>query len=121
MDAVKNGKLTFSRDQIITSSQAAKNFGEARHRAKQAPLYVSDRNDGIDTVIVDYNTFESLAVELEELRLQRFYDSAALRLAEGEADLKRCPVELADVMGKDRYVEWMAIDPDAVADEGLFE
>ena len=121
MDAVKNGKLTFSRHQIITSSQAAKNFGEARHRAKQAPLYVSDRNDGIDTVIVDYNTFESLAVELEELRLQRFYDSAALRLAEGEADPKRCPVELADVMGKDRYVEWMAIDPDAVADEGLFE
>ncbi|MDJ1651541.1 MULTISPECIES: hypothetical protein [Gordonibacter] len=121
MDAVKDGKLTFSRDQIITSSQAAKNFGEARRRAKQAPLYVSDRNSGIDTVIVDYDTFESLAVELEELRQQRFYDAAATRLSQGEADPERRSIALEDVMGEARYAEWLASDPDAVSDEDLFE
>ncbi len=121
MDAVRDGKLTFSRDQIVSSSQAAKNFGEMRHRARLAPLYVSDRNDGIDTVIVSYETFESLALELEELRLQRFYDAVATRLTHGEADPTRCPVELSEAMGKKRYAEWESSDPNLISDKDLFE
>ena len=72
MDAVMNGKLVFSRDQIVSSSQARKNFGEMRKRARKEPLFALDRNT-IDTVIVDFKAFEGMAVELEELREQRFF------------------------------------------------
>lgn len=121
MDAVKDGKLTFSRDQVVSSSQAAKNFGEMRRRAKNAPLYVADRNSGIDTVIVGFDEFEALAVELEELRLQRFYDAAAMRIARGDADPNRQPVDLADVMGELDYEAWTELDPEIISDKDLFE
>ena len=39
MDAVMNGKLVFGRDQIVSSSQASKNFGEIRKRARKEPLF----------------------------------------------------------------------------------
>ncbi|MEF9875553.1 MAG: hypothetical protein RRZ85_07830 [Gordonibacter sp.] len=121
MDIVREGKLTFGRDQVVTSSHAAKNFGEMRRRAKEEPLYVSDRNDGIDTVIVDFDTFEALAVELENFRVQRLYDTAAIRLQEGDADLTRQPVGLAEVLGEKSYAEWLSLDADAIADKDLFE
>lgn len=78
--AVLNHKLVFGRDQVVTSTQASKNFGEARRRAREEPLFVSDRNDGIDTVIVSYDEFEAMAVELEELRKERLHVTAARRV-----------------------------------------
>ncbi len=39
MDAVMNGKLVFGRDQIVSSSQAGKNFGEIRKRARRRSRY----------------------------------------------------------------------------------
>ena len=120
MDAVMNGKLVFGRDQIVSSSQASKNFGEIRKRARKEPLFVSDRNT-IDTVIVDYETFEGMAVELEELREQRFFAKVAQRLREGEADGSRQSVGLEEAMGKEGYAAWLQLDPDAVSDEELFQ
>lgn len=120
MDAVMNGRLVFGRDQIVSSSQAGKNFGEIRKRARKEPLYVSDRNT-IDTVIVDYETFESMAVELEELREQRFYANVAQRLRDGDADGGRESVSLEEAMGEEDYASWLQLDPEAVSDEGLFQ
>lgn len=68
MVAVIDGKLVFGRDQVLTSTQAKKNFGEARRHARMEPLFVSDCNDGIDTVIVDFDEFEAMAAELQALR-----------------------------------------------------
>ena len=68
MVVVADGKLTFSREQVISSTQASKNFGECRRRARREPLFVTDRNASIETVIVDYDEFEAMAVELERLR-----------------------------------------------------
>jgi PHD/YefM family antitoxin component YafN of YafNO toxin-antitoxin module len=120
VEAVKDGRLVFGRDQIVTSSQASKNFGEIRRRAKKAPLYVTGRNS-IDTVIVDYEVFEDMAVELEHLREQQFYASLSQRLREGDADTARESVSLADAMGEAAYADFLGIDPDVVPDEDLFE
>lgn len=120
MDAVMNGKLVFGRDQIVSSSQAGKNFGEIRKRARTEPLFVSDRNT-IDTVIVDYETFESMAVELEELREQRFYANVAQRLLEGDADEGRQSLGIEEAMGEWEHAAWLKLDPDAVPDEELFQ
>ena len=71
MVVVADGKLAFSKDRVVSATQASKNFGECRRRAKREPLFVTDRNASIETVIVDYDEFEAMAVELEQLRLQR--------------------------------------------------
>ena len=77
MVAVIDKKLVFGREQVLTSTQASKNFGEARRRARREPQFVSDRNDGIDTVIVGFEEFEAMAVELEQLREERLHAIAA--------------------------------------------
>lgn len=120
MVSIANGQLVFSRDQVITSTQASKNFGEVRRRAKQAPLFVSDRNAHIDTVIVDYEEFESMAVELERLRAERIYAVAASRIAGADPSRKNA-VSLEDTLGEGQYARFLEIDPDAEADEDLFE
>ena len=89
MVAVVDEKLVFGRGQVLTSTQASKNFGEARRRARKEPQFVSDRNNGIDTVIVSFDEFEAMAVELERLREERLYAIAAARLARGDADPNR--------------------------------
>ena len=79
MVVVADGKLAFSKDRVVSATQASKNFGECRRRAKREPLFVTDRNASIETVIVDYDEFEAMAVELEQLRLQRLYAISPLR------------------------------------------
>lgn len=79
MVSVIDKKLVFGRDQVVTSTQASKNFGEARRRARRGPLFVSDRNGGIDTVIVGYDEFEEMAMGLQQLREERLYAVAADR------------------------------------------
>ena len=60
-------KPVFSRHQIISATQAAKNFGEVRRRAKVEPQFISDRNE-IDTVVLDYQTYEDMYDELTNRR-----------------------------------------------------
>lgn len=122
MVAVIDRKLVFGREQVLTSTQASKNFGEARRRARREPQFVSDRNAGIDTVIVGYEEFEAMAVELEQLREERLHAIAAARLAQGEADPSRKGIPFADVVGRDRFDAMVAAEAtDPVADAELFE
>ena len=122
MVAVIDKKLVFGRDQVLTSTQASKNFGEARRRARKEPLFVSDRNDGIDTVIVGFAEFEAMAVELQELREERLYAEAAARLSEIDADPDRKMTSLKDVIGHERYDALLAAESaDTTPDSELFE
>ena len=59
MVVVADGKLAFSKDRVVSATQASKNFGECRRRAKREPLFVTDRNASIETVIVDYDELSS--------------------------------------------------------------
>lgn len=120
MVVVADGKLAFSRDQVISSTQASKNFGECRRRAKREPLFVTDRNASIETVIVDYDEFEAMAVELERLRLDRLYATAARRLAEADANPEETLVSFEEMLGDGGYRAFLDIDPDEVPDEELF-
>ena len=121
MVAVIDKKLVFGREQVLTSTQASKNFGEARRRARREPQFVS-RNDGIDTVIVGFDEFEAMAVELEQLREERLHAIAAARLAQGDADSNRKGIPFSDTVGRERFeamLEAEATDP--IFDEELFE
>lgn len=120
MVVVADGKLAFSRDQVISSTQASKNFGECRRRAKREPLFVTDRNASIETVIVDYDEFEAMAVELERLRLDRLYATAAMRLAEADADPEEALVPFEKMQSKEAYQPFLDIDTDDVSDGDLF-
>lgn len=122
MVAVHDKKLVFGRDQVVTSTQASKNFGEVRRRARRGPLYVSDRNDGIDTVIIGFDEFEEMAVELHQLREERLYALAAARVAEIDANPEREMPTLRDVMGHERYDALKAAEAlDSTPDSELFE
>lgn len=122
MVAVIDKKLVFGRGQVLTSTQASKNFGEARRRARKEPQFVSDRNDGIDTVIVGFDEFEAMAVELEELREERLYALATARLAQCDADPNQKSVPVEDVMGRERYEALLAAEAaDPTPDSELFE
>ncbi len=57
MSVTPANKPSFGRDQIASATTVSKKFSEVRKRAKSTPLFVSDRNE-IDTVILDYQTYE---------------------------------------------------------------
>lgn len=120
MCALAAYKPTFGKDQIVSATFVCKKFSEIRKRAKDAPLFISDRNE-IDTVILDYQTYENMYAELEYLRERQFYVRAAKRLAEGDVDPRREPIDLEDALGKKGFAEYSSIDPEAISDEDLFE
>lgn len=66
MVAVTMEKPTFSKDQIISSSDVAKKFGEARRKAKSNPIFITEKGN-IDTVLLDYDYFEQMYSRLIEL------------------------------------------------------
>ena len=122
MVAVLDKKLVFGRDQVVTSTQASKNFGEVRRRARRVPQFVSDRNNGIDTVIVDYDEFEAMAVELQELREEHLYAVAAARIAEANSDPNHHTISFEDIIGQERYEALLAAETaDSTPDSELFE
>lgn len=121
MVAVVGDKIAFGRDQVISSTQASKNFGEVRRRAKKTPLFVTDKNASIDTVIIGYDEFEEMAVELDRLRQQVVYAVVAERVAEADADPAHRPISFEDAIGAEQYQRFLAMDPGAESDEDLFE
>lgn len=122
MVAVIDRKLVFGREQVLTSTQASKNFGEIRRRARKEPQFVSDRNDGIDTVIVGFDEFEAMAVELQQLKEERLYATVAARLAEGDATPTRKGIPIEEVLGRERFESLVAAEAvDPVSDAELFE
>lgn len=121
MVPVIDGKVAFSRDQVVTSTQASKNFGEMRRRAKDRPLYVSDRNGGIGTVIVDFGEFEAMAIEIERLQEAMLRQTAASRIERANADAGHRSIPLKDVVGSEVYETIMGLDTESVSDADLFE
>lgn len=122
MVAVMEGKVVFGRDQVVTSTQASKNFGQMKRRAQTGPLFVSGRDAGIDTVIISFDDFEAMATELEQLREQSFYDEAARRVREADADPNHEGIPLQEVMGAQKYEAFMEnLGSDETPDEELFE
>lgn len=120
MDVRTMQKPTFGRDQIVSATMASKKFSEVRKRAKRSPQFISDHNQ-IDTVLLDYQTYEDMYAELAYLREKNFYEVAAKRIEEGDRDLSRKRVDLKDVMEKEDYACYQDVDPDVIADEDLFE
>lgn len=121
MVAVVDDRITFGRDQVISSTQASKNFGEVRRRAKKNPLFVTDKNASIDTVIIGYDEFEEMAVELDHLRQQVVYAVVADRIAEADAEPDHQPLALEEVLGAEAYQRFLETDPGTESDEELFE
>jgi PHD/YefM family antitoxin component YafN of YafNO toxin-antitoxin module len=59
-------KPSFTFDQIVKSTVAAKNFGQLRKLARTNPIVVTD--NGIpDSVIISYATFESMIQAIQSL------------------------------------------------------
>ena len=69
---------------------------------------------------VDYDEFEAMAVELEQLRLQRLYDVAAQRLAAIDRDPSGETVPFSEILGDEGYDAFLALDPDDLPDGELF-
>lgn len=59
-------KPTFDVDQLVTSSDASKKFGELRKKAKMLPQYITD-NGNVDTVLIGYDLFEQIYDRLTRL------------------------------------------------------
>ena len=59
---------SFTRDQIIPSSVASKQFGMVRKQAQEQPQFISD-NGKVSTVVMSYGQYEMMyrhVLELEE-------------------------------------------------------
>lgn len=120
MDVNVMNKPVFGRDQIVSATTVSKKFAEVRKRAKLMPLFIADRNE-IDSVIMDYQAYEDMYMELEALREQQFYAAAAQRVFQGDADPNRRGISLADAMSSEEYRDYQAADADLITDEDLFE
>ncbi|MFC4599943.1 hypothetical protein [Cohnella hongkongensis] len=59
-------KPTFTVDQLITSSEAAKKFGDLRKKAKKNPQFITD-NGTVDSVLIGYELFEQIYDRLTRL------------------------------------------------------
>ncbi|TMV49516.1 type II toxin-antitoxin system Phd/YefM family antitoxin [Paenibacillus mesophilus] len=62
-------KPTFHVDQLITSTDASKRFGELRKKAQREPQYITD-NGNVETVLIGYPLFEELYERLSQLEQQ---------------------------------------------------
>lgn len=52
-------KPVFTKDQVVSATEASKSLSAVRKRAKRAPQFIADHND-IDTVIIDYAAYEEM-------------------------------------------------------------
>lgn len=59
-------KPAFTNDQMISASNASKNFGQLRKKAKECPMVITD-NGVFDTVVMGYEYFEQIYQRLREL------------------------------------------------------
>lgn len=62
-------KPSFHKEQMYTSSEAAKRFGALRKQAKERPQYITV-NGHIVAVVMDYQNYEDMYMRLQELEDQ---------------------------------------------------
>jgi hypothetical protein len=68
-------KPSFTQDQMVRASDAAKHFGELRQHAQKHPILIRD-NGRWDTVILGYDQYEKLFQRL--LELEERYEASVL-------------------------------------------
>lgn len=111
-------KPSITSDQIPPISKAAKNLSDLRKAAKEKPQYLSV-HDRIDSVVLDYREYEKLYQELEFYR-ELFWK---LEISNRVSELNAAPeklVPLREVVGEQAYAQILAMDPDEIADNELF-
>ncbi|MGN7456326.1 type II toxin-antitoxin system Phd/YefM family antitoxin [Paenibacillus pasadenensis] len=78
-------KPTFTVDQLTSSSEASKKFGELRKKAKQVPQYITE-NGTVDTVLLSYSLFEDIYDRLSRLEAEEEERTLLHRLERIERD-----------------------------------
>lgn len=95
-------KPTFSADQLISASAAAKSFGSLRKKAKKVPQFIMD-NGVLGEVLLDYKYYEELygrLRKLEQLEEKRKSWEYAIELNQIDGAYKPSPL-LSDIMEKE--------------------
>ncbi len=59
-------KPSLNVDQLVSSKDASKKFGEVRKKAQEVPQFVMD-NGSVDTVIIGYDLYEEMYDRLTQL------------------------------------------------------
>lgn len=109
------GKPNFNVDQVIPASIASRRLGEIRKNAKQLPQFISENNK-IDSVILGYEQYEKMFMDLEHFRNLAWELTIAQRLKQADAHPdKRYTLE--DVMSKEEYEEFCSIDANTISDD----
>ena len=95
-------KPSFTTDQLISASVAAKSFGSLRKKAKQVPQFITE-NGVVGEVLLDYKYYEELygrLRKLEELEEKRKSWDNAVHLNQLDGPYQPSPL-LADMMEKE--------------------
>lgn len=95
-------KPTFTADQLISASTAAKSFGSLRKKAKKEPQFITE-NGVVGEVLLDYRYYEELygrVRKLEELEEKRKSWEYALDLNQIDGSYKPSPL-FNDLMEKE--------------------
>ncbi|MCM3716604.1 type II toxin-antitoxin system Phd/YefM family antitoxin [Halalkalibacter oceani] len=111
-------KPRFKKEQIVPATIATKKFADVRKKAKHSPQFISDHNE-IDSVVLAYDDYEKMYMELLYLRQLNWERKIADRIKEAEANGTR--YQLDEAMSKDEYENFQKLDPDLISDEDLFE
>lgn len=109
-------KPVFTKDQVVSATEASKSLSAIRKRAKRAPQFIADHND-IDTVIIDYAAYEEMYGALQYLRELEINCIAADRVKHGPHEF----VPFEDALTAEELAELESMDSDAIPDEDLFE
>lgn len=111
-------KPSITSDQITSVSKAAKNFFDLRKSAKEKLQYLSVHGR-IDSVLLDYREYEKLYQELEYYQELFWMLEISNRILELHAAPEKL-VSLREAVGDQVYARILAIDPDEIADNELF-
>ena len=104
-------KPTFTADQLISASLAAKSFGSLRKKAKEIPQFITE-NGVVGEVLLDYKYFEELygrLKKLEQLEEKRKTWEYAINLNQIDGEYRPSPL-LADMMEKEIHGELSSDD-----------
>ncbi len=112
-------KPSITSNQITPISNAAKNFSDLRKAAKEKPQYLFVHGQ-MDSVVLGYREYETLYRKLECYR-DLFWK---LEIADRVSELQVAPeklVSLEEAVGEQSYARILAMDPDEIADNELFD
>lgn len=99
-------KPSFTADQLISASVAAKSFGSLRKKAKMGPQFITD-NGIVGEVLLDYKHYEELygrLKKLEELEKKRKSWQFAQDINQIDGEYEPSPM-LSDLIEKEIHGE----------------